>query len=471
MRVLLRALVAFLAVSTAAAQPPQLDPSFPRRPVSEALKESVEKKRILVIFINTGTSAHKLVEQNTLPNRTLEAWMLWHGVGVNLAKDEDPRGYQLVTKALRSGDLRVPFETFPTFVMFMDGKFVRSYPDETFHRFLWENPLGFADGPPSPEMFYPKVTQVLYNLDFLMDKLASTEPVWTEFHNLRNPMPEAPPPPPPLFATDDGLALTVDDPLAILQQARDAIAAGGHALGIGYYTLLYERGQAIDPAIRPALLSFIAEETAALVRTEPQARKRLETLRQRLGDRFLFWQYPDFVEWMALTEIVNAEGENLTLLASALIDEQEATMLPRAELAALNTMQGLERFTRPRDVSKSDLEFFRKLLQQSQSPRPGSAPADEWAEAITFRKQVVTEYGSRLYAALLLQRREQEAADVARDTIARGHDPQLARISLIVTALAAQIPPREQFRNWLKESEAASVARPWLAKRLAPAAP
>ncbi len=460
-----------LAAAAARAQPPQVEAAFARRTVEQALRESIEKKRILVIFLNAGTPAHRLVEQNTLPNRTLEAWMLWHGVGVNLDRTEDPRGYAFVTHALRAGGFRVPFETFPTFVMFKDGKFVRSYPDATFHGFLWEATM--IGGPPSAETFYPKVTQVLFNLDFLMEKLAATDPIWTLAHTEKNPVPERPAPPPPLFAEDDGLAVPIEepapgsDPLTLLEDARGSLKDGAFSHAIGLYTYLYERGQTLEPALRPALLSFIAEDAAELVRTEPQARRRIEALRQRLGDRFLWWQYPDFVEWMALTEIVAAEGENITLLLSVLHDEQEATMLPRAELAAFNSIIELDRFTRPSEVTREDLDYFRKVARATDSAKPVSAPAAEWAEAIAFRRSLVIDYGCRLYAALLLKGREREATDIAAVVIAKGGNPGLARLSLVTTALAARVPYREQFAAWAREAAEHGQARPWLTARLA----
>lgn len=446
--------------------PPQ---AFTTKTLQDALKESIETKKFLLVYPHFDKDGWREMDEKTWTNPTLRTWIMWKGIAVRVDPKESPQSWAFLQRAISMGNARAKTTAFPHLFIFCDGKLVKMYPDPDFQGYLTEPNVLFG-GLPDAKMFYPKASQILFTLDLLGDKLKSTNPVWMMQHEMKNPMPPEPPRPPPLCRGDDGAAPVIWDPepgeggkvdvLAMVDRARDLVAHNEMYDATGVYTWLWERGEQFDPSFRAARMSFIAAEIGDLARKRDGTMRRFIAVRQVLADRQPWWSWDDLLEWTVLSRALGRESEVLEYLAQYTVDEQEQTMMPFSHRSIYQALSNVDSVIEPLDTTKPALDRVRVRSGKLQTARPAvGTPPKEWAEAVALRRRLLIDEGSRLHASLIKRGDFATASEVSR-LVLSARDDASARLSLITTAIIAGAPLRAEHRQWLAEAEAGGAIAP-----------
>ncbi len=148
-------------------------------------------------------------------------------------------------------------------------------------------------------------------------------------------------------------------------------------------------------------------------------------------------------------------------------DEQEATMIPRADREAYNLLLDRARFGDPWELGQSPVGRVTRIASLRRAPRPANIDHDDWERLQTFFRQHLLHEACRLHAACLRAGLETDAQRIA-DTLLRELDTPEARLALVVTALVAG-QPRGAHLRLLDEAELRGHPRPDLRDRLAAA--
>lgn len=424
----------------------------------EAAREAQERTRFLVVVrLSSDCSVCREFERKTLRNRSVRAWLLWHAV-LDLQKVRGDRGC--------SPTIRVHLRDRPVLTISRECLVGSERMPE-----LGIPGAGPAPGiAPTPITRYPTALDVLLKLDMLMDATRSKEPVWAALHDRKNPMPEAPPPGEPLSMGSDNLAPPVYDPagpeemLDRLERAREAVRAGDLERATGEYTWLWERADRFDPALRPARVSFIAEEMRALARRRDGAHERFAGVRAALEERSPWWTFHEILDWITLNTVLGEEETTLEHMIELAVDDQNAALMTATEAVGYRILCERPLAPDPWSVDRGAmraLELARKAIGRE---RPALAAEEEWDAVAGFARRWVLDEGCRLYAALLARERDEEALRVA-GLVLEEHDTAAARAALVMTALVVD-QAREHQRAWLDEAAAMGGGRPDLRARV-----
>lgn len=436
--------------------------------LEQARQRAKDQHRLLIVYPRGRGRAFDLMDENTWNNPTLALWMKWHAVSVVVDAAESPLTFRALQRA---GGPSLPIGRFPSVLVFLGDRLFTSVPDPRFSSYLTKDPYsGFGDpfgtATPIEELFYPRPTQILFQLDFTMDRLRGLETAWLARHEQMNPPPE-PPEYVPMFAVADGSAPAVadptpDEPIDVLQRwqtARQFVQDGLLYDATGQYTWLWERAPVLDPALSAARTVALPVDIADLVSRRPGARTRFERIRDQLGARLLWKDFEELFLWMVLNEALTEEQSTLEYLAAFTLDgEAEATMAPPEHRLAYTLLSSQKSWTGLLErITPDDLKWIQTQVGRLNRPRPRRINEQDWASLQALRRRLLIHQACRLYASALARGREgvaQQAAGILLESIGPRAGPALA-----ATALAFGLPRQRQI-PWLDaaESDGAAVA-------------
>lgn len=395
-----------LALALLAARSPAQPAMFTAGSLDAAREESIRTKRPLIVYLRGQGKSFDDMDATTWKSPTLRAWMLWHGIAVRVDMQEDRAQFDAVGRAV-AAEAGVDPRGRPMILVFRDGRLDRTIPDTRFQGYL----LGERDpilgrmnvgvGGVSP---HPTTLQVLYGLDFYYDKLRAQAPVWHADHERMNPMPPPPPMPSPLFTVKDENAPAfplaegaAPDPMEVLGEARRLVADGAAYEATGHYTWLWERASA-DPAVRPIVMTAIADEVAALGATREGTRVRFQQLLDRALERQPWWTYNEIYEWMILQRITGNTQPVLDYFDLYLFDPQEATIVSAADQAAYRLLASPGGPIDTAATAELDSWVRRQIGRLSDAPPKRTTP-EEWAKVQALRRRLILDNACRVYAA------------------------------------------------------------------------
>ncbi len=449
----------------ALAQPKLPSPIFEEgKTLAEANREANEKHRMLLVYYEGNDSVDQAeFERRTLKNPTLWAFARWHCVAIKIPA----KGGARKTTFTRRGQ-------GPLVQVYIEGKLMASVCTETlaFPEFV------LPGGEPQNNFIKPRMIpsplRILYQADFAKDRYSATDPVWKMMHEKACPMPEAPPEPEPLHNTRDELAPIVRDPaieekigpLDRLDEARRLVRSGDLYQATGVYTWLWERAAQLDPSFRPARMSVLVQEMAALAWKRPGSRERFTKLRDVRGERILWADYGQMHEWMVLNAACTDAGSTIDFL-DYFTNEDEGSMCPPADAMVYKFLMRRESYDKAWELPKEPVMRVRAIAER-QNPRfPSTATEENRADYRVFARQFLLDEGSRLYAACLLKGDEFAAQQIA-EMIIKARDDAAARRSLVTTALSAEPPQARAIHSaWLDQAQALDGdARPDLRNRI-----
>lgn len=413
----------------------------------EAFDNAVKGKRLLLLFLCDDTPENPNWSfRRAARSMSLRAYIKWHCVAVHSAR---------IPRQMLSGGKRQRVPGTPPMVWIVR--------DGAVEKVIKSTKLG----PPGP-------LEIIYQTDFAMDRIKARDPMWGMRHDERNPAPKPPPEPEPLSNTQDEIAPIVRDPrpeenigpLDRLAQARALVKSGEFYQATGLYTWLWERGSAIDPSFRPARLSALAQDIAALIELRPGTRERFEKIRDLRTERTPWADHTQMHDWFVLNAATGNATDTIEYLDYFLNDTDESSLIPPGDVAAFKLFIRRDSFAAAWEQPPAGTTPQARVawLAQRLKPRfPASILPAARAEYETFARQFLIDEGSRLYVACLVKGDDAAAQEIARAILTTRNDAA-ARLALITTALAADPPqPRAVHLTWLDEAEAAST--PGAAKR------
>jgi hypothetical protein len=448
----------------ALAQPKLPSPIFEEgKTLTEADKESREKHRMLLVYYEgTDPVDQAEFERRTLKNPTLWAFARWHCVAIKIPAP--PRAKASFTGRGRG----------PTVKVFIDGQCMATVGTQAVKMPEFILPGGQPTNNFIRARMIPSPLRILYQADFAKDRYSATDPIWKMQHERKCPMPEAPPEPEPLYNTRDDLAPVVRDPaieekigmLDRLDEARRLVKHGDLYQATGVYTWLWERAAQLDPAFRPARMSVLAEEMAALAWKRPGSRERFTKLRDVRGERLLWADYGQMHEWMVLNAACTDAGSTVDFL-DYFTSEDEGSMCPPADAMVYKFLMRRESYDKAWELPKNPAARVRAIADR-QNPRfPSTATEENREDYRVFARQFLLDEGSRLYAACLVKGDEISAQQIA-EMVIKARDDAAARRSLVITALSADPPQARAIHNlWLDQAQTLDGdARPDLRNRI-----
>ncbi|MBX3357496.1 MAG: hypothetical protein KF745_03620 [Phycisphaeraceae bacterium] len=408
---------------------------------TEAAEEAARQNRLLVLYQYEPNSADAAwMEQYTWRNPTLAAYIRWHCIAV-----------------------KVPAPC--TGVSIFKGKkcMKRLYCEESpyaANEGMLPSALTSGRKIPKPPKICPGAVSILFQSDFAMERIRSTDPVWYEFHNLKNPPPEPPPMPTGFYAMDDGLGESVRDPgpedgpvdlWQRLDDARRAVRVGNLYAATGLYTWLWERAAELDPAFGPARRGALASEIADLASRRPGAKERFTQIRDARSARMLWADYDEMVEWGVLGSMVADDELVVEWFNMVINSDAEAAMMPRADKIAYNLMLARERLADSYELGKDPVGRISRIAAIAAGARPRNVQPEDWPGLQAFVRTYLVDEACRLHAACLRAGREGDAWQIA-DLLLKQAGTPLARRSLVTTALVAG-QPRQRHAAILGEAD------------------
>lgn len=462
--------------------PKALDPQSLPLLESTGFPAATEKaratKRLLLVFWSfEGPADPGWMFDRCSRSMSLRAYIKWHAIATHervlppaLARD---------VCAL----LRQQAQTTPAVLVMRDGGIERVVGTDCPPALGMERdpcPLcgPVATRPPSQAVrFVPHPLRVLFQTDFALERIQARDPVWFEAHNLANPEPKAPPEPEPACNVQDEYAPRVWDPrpeekigvLDRLDEARRLLKSGDLYQATGLYSWLWERGEAFDPAFRPARLSALAQDLAALTGKRPGAMDRFAKIRNVRTERMAWAEYGQSHDWFVLNGVTKRPGETVEYLDYFVNDLDESSMLPPADAMAYRMLAQREDYTRAweRPPTTSPVQRIASIVQRLKPRFPAQVTEQARADWDVFVKQYLLDEGCRMYGACLVAGDEPAAAQIA-EMILKARDDAKARLSLVVTALSADPPQaRPIHMDWLVQAERLDgTARPDLRNRV-----
>lgn len=429
-----------------------------------AFEESKREYKPLVIYLRPDSGGSDEMDETTWQNPTLEAWVKWHAIAMKVDKIEQPGLFNQLRYSSREL-AKIP-GNFPIVLIFIRGKLFKIIPDPSFQALLWKNSI---IGPADQTVFYPKAVQLVLQLDHVLERLKAMDPVWSEFHERKNPMPQ-PPEFEPLYATSSSIAPDAADPdrgespdaVKRYMHMLELIEAGQFHDATGPMTWLWEKAAQRDPTFETVRTIMLPERMNFLARARDGSRHRVSELRWRLGQRLAWMDWQELFDWMVLNEALDESPWSFQYFVGYTIDDQEATMLPINHRVAYLLLTSQDRWTGlPESQGPEAIKWIQRqqrLLQSTQKPRTVSD--HDWADVQALRQRLLTHQACRLYAAWLKEGQDQLAMKAAQILI-KAVDDGPTRQKLVAAALAAGEPRAHQI-NWLDEAAQAGVPHPGL---------
>lgn len=477
--------------SGAGAQLPA-DPPFFAGTLEEALEKSKREQKVLVVYMHGphrhAEDAFEKVGSHTLMNRSLQQWLQWHAVLVEVHYEENPALYQRIESSVGTRNTHVAqqfsMRRDPYFVVFRRGKMEDVFPRP--YLAPWgaqlrdqSNPM---DNPRDPlrgryhkvpgltivqkghelsDENYIKPLELLLNLSVYLDRVSAKDPTWGELHALRNPSP-APPPQADLAGKSDenGAAWPPEDSSPTiwetLEHARTALAERNGYEATGPYTWLWERMSDGRPWLEPLRRTIVASEMRDAARMRKGTLDRFTQIRDNAAARYAWAEFVERWDWMILNEIVGDPMAGLLEMDLSLNDPDEGSLATRSERTGLALLAARPEWLDVWKVTVADVERLDALRSGLRQHPPANVADEEWAHVLDLRRAMLLTESCRVYAAFLRQGRDADAMKAARPLLDDDRDGT-ARLALAAMAWAAGVASASdavaaRHRAWVEEA-------------------
>jgi thiol-disulfide isomerase/thioredoxin len=273
--------------------------------------------------------------------------------------------------------------------------------------------------------------------------------------------------------------LTSEDVDARYELARELLQAGAYEEALAHYLWLWPATRSA-PGMGGVRLSYMLSEMAELAKKHEPARVAFMQILQTLQASVEAADPPrseDWSEWSSLCEHLGEGGRVLAwyearrdergrLFASVVRDYRTDQILDRvfdALIDARRYLEAIRLFDNARQRAQRSIVHYRLMTQPAAED---SLTVEQRTQIQAFARNRLESDLSTLHAALLLDGRRDEAADVARSLLATLDRPE-ARIALVRRGVEITARPEPCFTQWLDEAEAAGAKVKSLRKRLA----
>lgn len=365
---------------------------FDEMTLREALDESIERSRVLVVYVDSLAIAGADEERSAAclrsaeRDRLLRFWLRQHAVVVRLGPEDRELGEQIVTAAMTrcerarqlfdmsgvpSQESRIPWYT-PALGVFVGGELFEAVTACRIPEGLdfGVGVAGKAEG--GSRSLGTSMNWAVFELEFQLDRIAAKEPVWMGLHELRNP---------PLEAEaraefteiedagadrfDDGLMEDPSDVLSAVVLARTQAELGDRFGSAATYTWLWERGALRDPDFGPAIRTLIAAEVKGLVDRWENFADRFSGMKIAATERLGLETLGEFGEWVRLAAVTGDAASMLAELDYRLNSDVYGASLARDERRVLMAIAEAESEVVER-VSRTayELERFGGLVER-----------------------------------------------------------------------------------------------------------
>lgn len=456
------AVLLLAACTQALAQPSIPDPFF-KGSFAEADQLAREQKRLHLVYLDAEIGGFKKAEERLWGNRTLGHWIQWHAVLSRVSASENPELFSIFESGLRSRG-RSSREGLIVIVL-RDGITEAIIPQF--------KPLVMPLPDPDEGRLSTKPTEVLFQANFVLEKLASTNPVWLMWHETKNP----PPPAPPrvwFSRIEDANASICDGPtegqsvLSMLVEARAQVARDELHEATGTYTWLWENLDVGRPWLKPLRRTIIAAEMAELTPRRAGTRARFVAMRDDLVARDAWADLPDQLDRYIMDEVVGEVEQSLMEIDYSINDPDEGSLIPMHQKRGLELISVSIPITDLRKVRAEQRGRVARLPGLIGQRVQGQATAEEWETLIELRRQILLIEVCRLHLAALRAGNQGEAASITTGVIDADADGS-ARLALASMAWAAGLADARHIA-WTKEAIALGADDAGLLRLLEPPA-
>jgi hypothetical protein len=451
--------------SPARAQVEQPPPFFVGT-LEEAIEKSKKEHKVLVVFMSgidrEVEDGFDKVRSHTLMNRSLQQWLTWHAVLVEVQYAEEPARYQAIERQVGVPRKNVAkdfnMRRDPYFVVIRNGRFEKVFPkpylafgeDPLWGRYHMGYPESIRlDMTYLSDRHYIKPLELLLNLSTYLDGLSATEPAWAEMHAAKNPPPPAPArvmfslrhdengaawPAPPDPAKGDQ-APAIWEAITI---ARANAHAGDRHLATGVYTWLWERMDENRPWMKPLRRLVIADEMKELARTREGSMARFTQMHEDASGRYAWSTLVERLDWVITGEIINDVFTALIEFDYSINDRDEGSLLTTTENQGLSLLGARTPWSEIGVAQRVDLQRLDSLRASLDLPRAARATETEWAALNDLRREVLLLETCRVHVASLGDGRVDEAMRVVEPLLKVDTDGS-ARLALAAVAWGAGV--------------------------------
>lgn len=321
-------------VTTPAPAIPTADQLLVERPLQEALDESKQKGRILLVEI-AGNEQRQRDALRRYESPLVRRWVAQHALGVLLTDRE-------MIKTLTESELNPGPDADP--LLFRNGQYVRIFgtgvpPKKSRLR-----------GPARPDESFLglvlKLDWTLRGADEGGDVGAGAPGAWPPARTWAGVTDDSAVGIPAGPAVGAGGLPALALVLARHREAQDAVKGGGlenFRRATGLYTWLWEACAAADadarsaagPVFWPALWLVVAPEMEALAGVHPPARERWKALRREMLPVLDVRDPRALFAFMVLSRVIGDQEDNFRFLDDALNDVDAGRLMPRSDRALL----------------------------------------------------------------------------------------------------------------------------------------
>lgn len=462
-RILICFIATLLLFGRAHAQPVIPSP-FYQGSFEDADRLAREQKRLHLVYLDLDNAAFEKAEARLWGNRTLGHWIQWHAVLSRVSRLEDPELFNIFESGLQECG-RSSSEGLIIIVL-RDGKTEQIIP--VF------KPLLPALSDPEPGRLAAKPTEVLFQSNFVLEKLAATDPVWLVGHEHKNPPPPAPPR--VWFSTiEDVNAPACAGPaqgqhvLSMLVEARAQISRGELHEATGTYTWLWEHLDEGRPWLKPLRRTIVAAEMSELAWKRAGSRARFVAIRDDHVARDAWADLPEQLDRYIMDEVVGETEQSLMELAYAMIDEDEGSLIPYHQRAGLELISACTPvLNQPSNTAEQERRVA-SLHKPISRPKQSLATDEEWSYLVELRRQILLMEVCRSHIAALRARNDALATRIAADLLKHDTDG-FARLALASMAWASGLADQRHI-TWVHEAVALGADDAGLLPLLAPPVP
>ena len=446
--------------------------------LGDALATAVAGKKLLVVV--TSTNKGRETENTKLwAHPALAAWAARHALVVHVT-DEATIG-QLNEAELATGGPDQP-------LLFADGKSIRlfgSSPKTNVCR------IRGAPRVKGAAATYGPALRLLMRLEWSLRGHGRVEPVWLAAHDAACPEAQRPVIVAQALVSDAGAmsfaeAMAGDGAgagggldgagggdmlgrliaaIALVERARgegdDAKPAARRAAGL--LVGVWEQGIGTEPHVGPAAVFEGARAMHELGRISPKAMARFRALRDAQAAMLPWMNKRELFNWLMLCRVVGDPVDALDFFDACLDDADAVLLMPPEERMALETLLPRVAWEDPLALPSTGADGV-KYVERLRDGLVGAAPkvrggaameAGAFKRLLAWRASQFVDESSRVYAALLVKGRDEQAVRVAE--IAAEALKERPRPLWLVSAALARGQAREHQLAWLTAGDAATV--------------
>lgn len=422
--------------------------------LAEASEEAKKSYRLHLIFLDSENPELREAKERLLRGRSMNQWIHWHAVFSRVSATEDPALFERLSRGLRQSGWD-PSEHLTILVLRGDRR-VLTLPWFPHSDTRPDAPSFMRNGGDFKNLEL-KPLEVLLQCQILLDKWAATDPVWTEWHNHKNPPPPAPPRvwfstiadenAPACEGPGDG-----EDALSMLERARAQAASGALADATASYTWVWEHLEDGRPWLRPLRRTVVAAEMMDLAKRRAGTRARFAAMRDETANREPWEELDERLDRFILDEVVDAFDSTLMELDYVLNDTDESSLLTRSESAGLRAMIAGMPWLDIWTVTSADIARVTTLDRAAGDKRPSLATEEEWSHVRTLRRSIARSEACRIHAASLKSGDADGAMRIATNLLREDTDGT-GRLALAAVAWGAGVAD-ERHAAWVQEARA-----------------